>query len=129
VPGILGLCIIGLGVILIARRAPRAAAPAFDVAVPAEAAAEPEPGSFHWRRVALSWGLCMAYAGVLLGSGVHYWLLTAAFLFLHILLLDETERAPAAPTPRRLVTAAIIAPAIATAVMLVFQHVFLVRLP
>ena len=68
-------------------------------------------------------------ARVLLGRGLHYWVLTAAFLFLHVLLLDETERVPAAPTPRRLLLAAILAPAVATAVMLVFERIFLVRLP
>jgi hypothetical protein len=71
----------------------------------------------------------MTYGAVLLGGGLHYWMLTAAFLFLHVLLLDETERLPASPTPRRLVTAAILAPAVATAVMLVFERIFLVRLP
>ena len=71
----------------------------------------------------------MTYGGVLLGGGLHYWLLTASFLFLHLLLLDETERVPAVPTLRRLLLAALLAPAVATAVMLVFQRVFLVRLP
>jgi hypothetical protein len=66
---------------------------------------------------------------VLLGSGLHYWILTSAFLFLHVLLLDETERVPATLTLRRLITAAILAPAVATAVMLVFERIFLVRLP
>ena len=79
--------------------------------------------------VALSWALCVTYAGVLLGRGVHYWVLTAAFLFLHMLLLDETERVPGRPTPRRLLTVAIIVPAVATAVTLVFERIFLVRLP
>ena len=77
----------------------------------------------------LSWVLCMTYGGVLLGSGLHYWVLTAGFLFLHVMLLDETERVPARPTSRRLLLAAILAPAVATAVMLVFERIFLVRLP
>ena len=84
---------------------------------------------FDSKRVALSWLLCVTYGGVLLGGGLPYWVLTAAFLFLHIVLLDETNRVPAQPTLRRLLTAAIIAPAVATVVMLTFQHVFLVRLP
>ena len=77
----------------------------------------------------LSWVLCMTYGGVLLGGGLHYWVLTAGFLFLHVMLLDETERVPARPTLRRLLLAAILAPAVATAVMLVFERIFLVRLP
>jgi hypothetical protein len=85
--------------------------------------------NFHWQRVALSWALCIAYGAMLLGRGPPYWVLTAAFLLLHILLLDDGERVPAPRSVRRLLVAAIIAPAVATAVTLVFQHVFLVRLP
>ena len=66
---------------------------------------------------------------MLLGRGAPYWILTAGFLFLHILLLDETERVPAKLGAGRLLIAAVIAPAVATVVMLVFQYVFLVRLP
>ena len=77
----------------------------------------------------LSWVLCMTYGGVLLGGGLHYWVLTACFLFLHIMLLDESERVPARPVLYRLVLAAILAPVVATAVMLVFERIFLVRLP
>ena len=65
----------------------------------------------------------------MLGSGIPYWLLTTAFLFLHIVLLDETSDVPARFNLRRAITAAILAPAFATAVTLVFQYIFLVRLP
>jgi len=84
---------------------------------------------FDWKRVALSWLLCVTYGGVLLGGGLPYWALTAGFLFLHILLLDETDRVPASPTLRRLVIAAVVAPVVATVVMLTFERIFLVRLP
>ena len=132
VPGLLGLGIIAFGLILIVRREP--AAPDAAVIVPPEADAAtalpvPPSDALHWRRVLLSWLLCMTYGALLLGSGLHYWVVTAAFLFLHILLLDETERVPASPTARRLLTAAIIAPVVATVVMLTFERIFLVRLP
>ena len=65
----------------------------------------------------------------MLGSGIPYWLLTTAFLFLHIVLLDETSDVPARFNLRRAITAAILASAFATAVTLVFQYIFLVRLP
>ena len=87
------------------------------------------PTIFTGRECLLSWVLCMTYCGVLLGGGLHDWALTAAFLFLHIMLLDESERVPAWPALYRLVLAAIFAPAVATAVMLVFERIFLVRLP
>jgi hypothetical protein len=133
VPGLLGIAFIIFGMILFLRREPAATA-ASEIAVPAEPAAPADvpvapTDELHWKRAALSWALCMIYGAVLLGRGLPYWVLTAAFLFLHILLLDETESVPASPTLRRLATAAVIAPVVATVVMLVFQHIFLVRLP
>jgi hypothetical protein len=136
VPGLLGIAFVIFGAILLARRQAPAdhatepvIAPSPDAAAPADTPAPVAHGEFDWRRVALSWLLCITYGGVLLGGGLPYWVLTAAFLFLHVLLLDETSRVPASPTLRRLVIAAVVAPAVATAVMLTFQHVFLVRLP
>ena len=136
VPGLLGIAFVIFGAILLARRQAPAdhatepvIAPSPDAAAPADTPAPVAHGEFDWKRVALSWLLCITYGGVLLGGGLPYWVLTAAFLFLHILLLDETSRVPASPTLRRLVIAAVVAPAVATAVMLTFQHVFLVRLP
>ena len=130
VPGLLGFGIVIFGLILILRRE-IANAPALseipETAVPAEAA--PSAGEFHWKRAALSGFLCLTYGGALLGSGIPYWLLTMAFLFLHIVLLDETADVPARLSARRLITAAIIAPAFAITVALVFQYIFLVRLP
>jgi putative tricarboxylic transport membrane protein len=130
VPGLLGAGIIAFALVLMLRSEPAsvpAPVPSVDAATDVTAPAQRE--AFHWKRVVLSLVLCLTYGAVLLGSGVHYWILTAAFLFLHILLLDETERVPARPSLRRLVTAAVMAPAVATVVTLVFQHVFLVRLP
>lgn len=129
VPGLLGIGIIIFGFILLVRRE-ASIAPAFpeSEAAPAEAAA-PAADDFHWKRAALSAFLCLAYGGALLGSGIPYWLLTAAFLFLHLVLLDESADVPARFNPRRAITAAILAPAFALAVSLIFQYIFLVRLP
>lgn len=129
VPGLLGAFIIVFGLVLVLRR-DAVGAPALetaDGAAPAEAA--PEESDFHGKRAALSAFLCLAYGGALLGSGIPYWLLTTAFLFLHIVLLDETTDVPAQFDLRRAITAAILAPAFATAVTLIFQYIFLVRLP
>ena len=129
VPGLLGIGIIIFGFILIVRRA-AASAPAFtgEPAAASEAAA-PGADEFHWKRAALSGVLCLTYGGALLGSGLPYWLLTIGFLFLHIVLLDETTDVPARPNVRRIAVAAVIAPAFAIIVSLVFQYIFLVRLP
>ena len=129
VPGLLGIGIVIFGLILVVRR-DTADTPSFskdtDAAAPAKTA---DVNEFHWRRAALSGFLCLMYGGALLGSGLPYWLLTFGFLFLHIILLDETSDVPARLTVRRLITAAIIAPAFAIVVTLIFQYIFLVRLP
>lgn len=128
VPGLLGIGIIIFGLVLILRREAAAQAVAEPAAaesfVPAEAADD-----FHWQRGALSWLLCIVFGGLLLGGGLPYWLLTTVFLLLHLVLLDESANVPARPNAARVLTAAIVAPLSATAVTLVFQYVFLVRLP
>jgi len=134
VPGLLGIAFIIFGSILLVRHEP-GAGDIPEPAIPASAAAaDPVAATAHgdefdWRRVALSWLLCVTYGGVLLGGGLPYWALTACFLFLHILLLDETDRVPASPTLRRLGIAALVSPTVATVVMLTFERIFLVRLP
>jgi len=129
VPGLLGAFIILFGFVLVLRRdvASTLAFEQAEGAAPTEAA--PAESDFNAKRAALSAFLCLAYGGALLGSGIPYWLLTTAFLFLHIVLLDETPDVPARFNLRRAITAAILAPAFATAVTLVFQYIFLVRLP
>lgn len=125
--GLLGLGFIAFGMVMLLRRGPAQVLSYADGATPAEA--ETVDQGFAWGRALLSATLCLTYAGLLLGRGLPYWLLTGAFLFLHIVLLDETERVPARPTVRRLLAAALIAPAVTVVVMLVFEKIFLVRLP
>ena len=127
VPGLLGIGIIIFGFILIVRR--EAAPVAAFAGDPTPASETAAPDEFHWKRAALSGVLCLTYGGALLGSGLPYWLLTMGFLFLHIVLLDETTDVPARPSVRRIAVAAVIAPAFAIIVSLVFQYIFLVRLP
>ena len=127
VPGLLGLGLAIFGLILVMRSGP-AELPAV---IPVEAKTEPapDPNDFDWRRTAVSWMLCISYAGVLLGRGAPYWLITAIFLLLHILLIDENRPILAQPSRARLLSAAIISVAITAAVSTIFQYVFLVRLP
>jgi putative tricarboxylic transport membrane protein len=128
VPGLLGAGLVVFGFILAIRPVGRMVeTQSFVADMPKEAPAA--ASDFAWKRLLLSWAICMIYGGVLLGRGIHYWVLTACFLLLHLLVLDETDRVPAHLDLRRIITAAILAPAIATVVTLVFQYVFLVRLP
>ena len=123
--GLLGICFMAFALVLLFRRdfTPFGAD---DVQQSGESS---QDEGFEWRRLALSWILCMTYAGVLLGRGLPYWLLTTAFLFVHVLLLDESDQVPARPNLQRLMLAAILAPAVALTVTFVFQRLFLVRLP
>jgi Tripartite tricarboxylate transporter TctB family len=129
VPGLLGLGIVVLGMVLLARRntaAPETSAPSF---ARADTKAGEQDAPFDLKRVLLSWTLCLIYGALLLGRGIPYWLLTFVFLFAHMMLLDDTERVPAAFSLRRLVIAAVVAAAVAIIVALVFRYAFLVRLP
>jgi putative tricarboxylic transport membrane protein len=132
VPGLLGAGLLIFGLILMMRpvgtivETSSFAEIAPDATAPESDASEQE---FAWNRLSLSWTICMTYGGLLLGRGIHYWILTAAFLLLHFLLLDETDRVPAHPDRSRIILAALLAPVIATVVTLIFQYVFLVRLP
>ncbi|MDO9414304.1 MAG: tripartite tricarboxylate transporter TctB family protein [Pseudolabrys sp.] len=129
VPGLLGAGLIIFGLILALRRTDAVIeTQSFVVEEQPEAAADTHD-EFAWKRLALSWLLCATYGGLLLGHGIHYWILTCAFLALHMLLLDETERVPARPDTFRLILVALLAPTIATVVTLIFRYVFLVRLP
>jgi len=132
VPGLLGIGIIIFGLILLGRReasARAAVGPTFAATPDPAAAPAEEADGLHWKRALLSWTLCLAYGGLLLGRGLPYWALTVGFLFFHIVLLDESDRVPAPLGARRALIAAVIALSIATAVALVFRYVFLVRLP
>ena len=82
-------------------------------------------------RVALAAFLCFGYAAGLLGHGLPFWLTSAAFLFAAILAFRWLDRdAEARPSLARLAaSSAAIALGAAFAIGLLFEQVFLVRLP
>jgi hypothetical protein len=128
--GLLGLCFIILGLVMLLRRkAPELVSYVDAGSAGSETRPPAQQEDFAWSRALFSGALCLLYAGLLLGRGLPYWLLTGGFLFLHIVLLDETGSVPARPTWRRTMIAAIVAPIVTIVVMLVFEKIFLVRLP
>jgi Tripartite tricarboxylate transporter TctB family len=75
--------------------------------------------------------LCVGFAAGLLGHGLPFWLTAAGFMFVAILSFRWLDREAEAPgSLRRLaLESAAIAIAASVAISLLFQEVFLVRLP
>lgn len=115
-PGLLGIVLAVLGLTLLfgsvrARRAPEVA----------EAPPVDPSASF---RLPVALGLCLVYALGLVGHLPFMWA-TALFVFAFVGAFGFDRARPI----RSLVSAAIMAMAVAAAVSLLFEHVFLVRLP
>jgi len=81
-------------------------------------------------RVILALALCVGYAGGLLGHGLPFWLTSAAFIFIAILSFRWLDRDAETPGLARLAaSSAAIAVGAALVISLLFEQVFLVRLP
>jgi len=118
VPALLGIGISVLGAILLARSIrQRTSARAGDVTRASTG------------RLALAAALCIAYAAGLVGRGVPFWLATAAFVFVAILAFRWPELKARGQLAKGAAVAAACAIGTAAAVTLVFQELFLVRLP
>jgi hypothetical protein len=90
----------------------------------------PSPG-VSARRTGLALGLCFVFAAGLLGHGWPFWLTSFAFLFVAIAafrFIDRDAESPAS-TGRVVLSTAAIALAAAVVISLVFDSLFLVRLP
>lgn len=83
-----------------------------------------ERGAGHWGRVALTLGLCLGFAVLLVGRGLPFGIAAGLYLFAHIALLQWPERGV-----RCLPVAAAVALGGGLAVPYVFEQLFLVRLP
>ncbi|WP_338665320.1 tripartite tricarboxylate transporter TctB family protein [Pararoseomonas sp. SCSIO 73927] len=146
VPGLLGAALTLCGAILTARaargvmhsgnvmevavpdaplpEAPLPVAPMPDGVPPDEPAQAAEP----WR-IALALLLCGGFAGGLVGSGLPFPLAAFAFVFLSIVAFEWPDRRAGGTLARGAVGAALIAAGASATVTLVFQELFLVRLP
>jgi hypothetical protein len=113
VPGLLGVVLAAFGLILALRRGGAA-----EAAGPLDA----------WR-AGLAALLCLGFGAGLVGSGLPFWAATFVFVFLAILLFEWPDRRAAGTGLRGAASAGAIAAGTAAIVTLVFQEVFLVRLP
>lgn len=114
VPGMIGGLVAVLGLVLMLRgwlrRAPEAER------VPAEPLLN--------RRIVLTMVLSLLYAGLLIGRAP-FWLVTALFVAAFVATFAPPEQAPA----RRLIVAVVAGVLTSAVVTLLFERVFLVRLP
>ena len=96
-----------------------------------DSAAQVEPDAASASRVSLALLLCFGYAAGLLGHGLPFWLTSAGFMFIAILAfrwLDRDAESMASLAQLALSSAAI-ALVSSTVIGLLFEQVFLVRLP
>jgi len=129
VPGLVGLGIVAFALVLLFRRTTPQVIVGQNGHLVESTGDQAQEHSPRWWRPILSWALCAGFAGLLLGRGLPFWLLASVFVFLHIFLLDDPDRVAETPTAKRIMVAAIIAVCMAAVVTLVFQKIFLVRLP
>jgi hypothetical protein len=122
-PGLLGVAMMLLGGLLALRSWRRGALAATRAAFAFDAASA--------RRVALVVGLCLAFGVGLVGHGLPFWLAAAIFVSVAIISLQWPQRVAAWARPglREFATAAVTGVCAAGAITLVFQQIFLVRLP
>ncbi|MBL0085245.1 MAG: tripartite tricarboxylate transporter TctB family protein [Ideonella sp.] len=123
-PGLLGLAMVLLGGILALRSWRRGA-------LQEAIAAHPADQHEQRRRVLIVMGLCLGYAVVLVGHGLPFWLASAIYVTGSILILDRMSREPEARrmSAGRVLKALVIGGGAGVITHLVFQSLFLVRLP
>jgi hypothetical protein len=124
VPGILGALIAFLGGVLLLRSVRRGAVAGFGEPWRLDAGARD-----MLARAALAIAITLVYTLVLVGHGLPFWLVTVAFVFVFMLLFDLPERRARGQTARGVLIAAIVAVATSAVVTLMFERVFLVRMP
>lgn len=123
-PGLLGVGMVLLGTVLGLRSWRRGA---FHLAVAAPSTLDREQSKRVWLAIVL----CSGYAVVLVGHGLPFWLasmvyVTAAILVFRRISLDPVERRL---SPRSVMQAVVIGAATSVVTWLVFERLFLVRLP
>ena len=109
-PGILGIFILVLGIGMVLR---------------GRGGDEIEP--IAWRRLVLPIILCLGFAGGMVGRGVPFWL--AAWMFVAVMIWTLQYRSRKGELGRLAAIALAVGLGAAAAVSLIFQELFLIRLP
>lgn len=120
VPGLLGIAIAFMGAILLLR-AVRGGA--LQKRAPLRLALRD-----HWRLV-FSLGLSLLYALVIVASALPFWLVTAVYVAIFVLVFQYAERRANNQLPRGIVIAVVHGLLAGWLIQYVFEELFLVRLP
>jgi putative tricarboxylic transport membrane protein len=115
-PGVLGVFIVVLGIAMLLRSQP-----------PADESGDGPP--IAWRRVFVPMALCIAFAAGLVGHGVPFWLAGWIFIAVMIWTLQYAERKAKGELLRLAALAIAVGAGASIAVSLIFQELFLIRLP
>jgi uncharacterized membrane protein YidH (DUF202 family) len=123
-PGLLGIAMILLGGVLAVRSLRRHA---FAQPAPARTDAHREQS----RRVWIAIALCCGYGVVLVGHGIPFWIASSIYVTASILVFSRISADPAERrlTLRAWLQALVIGVAASVVTWLVFERLFLVRLP
>jgi len=123
-PGLLGIAMIVLGLVLAERSRERGA-----LAHPLPPVTADDSDSR--KRVAVVLALCIGYGVVLVGHGIPFWLASTLYVAASILIMLRMSRDPDERrlTPRVWAKAILIAVLASVITQLVFQEIFLVRMP
>jgi hypothetical protein len=110
-PGILGLFIIVLGVAMLLRGKSQ------------------QTEKVHWRGILLPLALCLGFAAGLVGHGLPFWIAAWIFVAVMIWTLQYKERKAKGELRRLAAVALSVGLGASVAISLVFQELFLIRLP
>jgi hypothetical protein len=110
-PGILGAFIALLGIAILLRRK------------------QEETERIDWRRIALPLAICLGFAAGMVGRGIPFWLAAWIFIAVMIWVLQHGERKLKGQLPRLAALSVSIGLAASVAISLIFQELFLIRLP
>lgn len=123
-PGLLGIAMMLLGVVLGLRSWRRGAL--HQPVPPADPLAREQR-----KRVVVATGLCLGYAVVLIGRGLPFWIASSIYVTTSILVFQRMSSEPAERKlgPRAIAKALAIGVGASVVIWLVFENLFLVRLP
>ncbi|WP_341910010.1 tripartite tricarboxylate transporter TctB family protein [Ferrovibrio terrae] len=120
VPGLLGIAIALMGVILLVR--------AVNAGALRPRARKPLVLAQHWRLI-FSLSLSLIYALIIVASALPFWLVTAVYVTIFVIVFQYAERRAKAQVPRGIAVAVVHGLLAGVLIQYVFEELFLVRLP